>query len=549
MASVVRARIVCVRGLLSTASPEDRVAASRTQSMALVDQIDGLRNQLSTEDRATLGAMAMTVSWNDGDGGAVLAALVPPLAKAVKRRALQDFRSFIQFCTQSDWSMWLDNNAQSVVVLMGLIRALVKCGCRLPSEHTLKWLTSVWLTITVKDVSSWSPEQMQETKKHVSKEFHRIAIHEGDPAFFMRELPPSPQLLLAQAPIMYNRVFARGEPAVPCPLDLNRLRTLDDSFRCRGRGPAPSQHSSILASQAQPQGDVFTGQSMVQFGQMMLGGMREIQHTQQAAIKLMMSGARAEDRVDDDLLTFTGGVPGSKGGGSLRRAFTMHDGSHEPTAAGLAMVSPGRGVAEAVAHVPALGQLADDRRGVQNVGALAGALEQRHVASPTALLPSVGCAAQQPQQQQQALCAFVGSLAGAPASVEPVAGATKLQDRVADVLDNLANHAASKTQKKKKKKIKNTHTKSAAASLGKHKAVGTRVRRRINQKTKPELDIRDIIVWQDDSCTKTVLEFSFPLYHAAKRHAVKLGFAHSEVAAFGKETFAAARAFWRQHMQ
>ncbi len=357
--AAIRARLTTVRAVLeSLTDTAQRAAASRAQAGAVVCHLNRASGQLTDEDKAVLVTMAVDVPWEPADATRVLQAISPPTtARRQLRRTLQDFTSFLDFCTEADWASALSEDVTVPgAVLNVFFKRLVRLGCRTKDENTMKLLNSAWLLITDKTVDTWSAEALQKSKAHVSREFLRFAERAPDPLVFMTTLPKSPQELLREVPSMYAIAFSseEGDGPARCPLLPQRLQGLNASYRCRGGRGVPTCPTIQLAS---PQ-DLARGSSMhglEQFGRMMMEGMREIQQSQQAAFQWLITG---------------GGPPmgaNQRGGTLLNLSETARRGSgvDNPGAVAQALWQnrSARAIQDGSAHVPSREAIAGDNLG------------------------------------------------------------------------------------------------------------------------------------------------------------------------------------------
>jgi hypothetical protein len=89
--NALRARIGAVRHVLAVVVGDSQhAAASRTQAIALVDQIRRCSAQLGPDDRAALVAMAVGVGWHGNDIAQVLEALAPNTRGTLRRKNQDD---------------------------------------------------------------------------------------------------------------------------------------------------------------------------------------------------------------------------------------------------------------------------------------------------------------------------------------------------------------------------------------------------------------------------------------------------------------------------
>eukprot|EP00959_Pyramimonas_sp_CCMP1952_P046696 975385-Pyramimonas_sp.AAC.1 len=95
----------------------------------------------------------------------------------------------------------------------------------------------------------------KKNQDHVKTEFRRIADKSPKPPVFIQDLPGTPAELHAKFPQIYHLAFTQEDVPSACPLDLRKLRELDDSYKCRGGKPSPSESASTVAICASDSGN------------------------------------------------------------------------------------------------------------------------------------------------------------------------------------------------------------------------------------------------------------------------------------------------------
>eukprot|EP00959_Pyramimonas_sp_CCMP1952_P355771 7451436-Pyramimonas_sp.AAC.1 len=104
----------------------------------------------------------------------------------------------------------------------------------------MKLVTSTWMFITDENVDQLNYWAKKKNLEHVKREFRRQADKAPAPPVFIQDLPGSPAELLTKFPQIYHLAFTAEDVPSACPLDLRKLRELDDSYTCRG-GKTPQR--------------------------------------------------------------------------------------------------------------------------------------------------------------------------------------------------------------------------------------------------------------------------------------------------------------------
>eukprot|EP00959_Pyramimonas_sp_CCMP1952_P473742 9502251-Pyramimonas_sp.AAC.1 len=150
-------------------------------------------------------------------------------------------------------------------------------------------MTSLWLMLCDPSVDSMSFFQKKKQFLYVKREYRRIA--DKTPRLMMDQridtLPPLPDEFATLYPAAYNKAFSTrpGDGPMRCPLNMQRLLEIDNSYRCRGSGPeldfqrgAQSSATSLALAPIEPQSDI---------RQMLLQSQQQMQQMQAFAINAM----------------------------------------------------------------------------------------------------------------------------------------------------------------------------------------------------------------------------------------------------------------------
>ena len=169
----IRQRIGAFRVSLDNLPDASRHAAlSRTQSRALQYMIDKEAAGLSPEDCGDLSTLVASVHWQAGDDVCVLEALARASGTQGQqntRKARQNFKSIFEFFTQRLWQRALSPEMSADGVLLLFAQRMVRAGARNLTEHSMKFLCSVWLHVVMNDPSTLDETAKKRKLQHVRK--------------------------------------------------------------------------------------------------------------------------------------------------------------------------------------------------------------------------------------------------------------------------------------------------------------------------------------------------------------------------------------------
>jgi hypothetical protein len=223
-------------------SPTHR-ALSKTQAAALREMLGTA--VLTAMDRADLANVVVGISWCEPeDGNSVLAALTPEtstLQPGKRRRSQQDFLAFCNFGTDEFWNQLLGDVPTSAKLGI-ILQWAIGLGLRCPSEHTMKWLCSVWLAVsqTEQELVVMDVAQKKHMFHHTKAVFDSLRKHVAEPPMWIDKLPHNPVEFLRDFPVIYRLHYgSSGGAPVPVQAELLRkLTALDMSYSCRGAARA-----------------------------------------------------------------------------------------------------------------------------------------------------------------------------------------------------------------------------------------------------------------------------------------------------------------------
>ena len=264
---------------------------SRLQRDAVQDLLKAWSSDAGT--RAEISELLLQVPWFGEDGNFLLGLLVPAEAPAPKRRrAQQSYEAILEYGTQQIWDT-LMNSGPAALKLHTVISWAMGLGLRCPTEHSLKFLTSLWLYVseTQEELARTTREQKQGMLQHFKREFDRCRKNMHDPPVYLIQLPDQPLLLLRDYEVLYRSFYKDGaEPCQPA-VDPKRIRELDCTYSCRGgqvpRTPtaAPAAAQSMeVASLSSPMA------GMERVANLFMDRLGSLQSSQQKLLELLVTG-------------------------------------------------------------------------------------------------------------------------------------------------------------------------------------------------------------------------------------------------------------------
>lgn len=265
-ASALRLRLGAIGAALRAVDGTDRhEALSRVQSNAVVAMLQRVWANISPEDKAALALMIHNVDWYQGHDGPIMAILGRDSAAASNRQAQQKYTTFPEFFTQDTWSKLMPDDGEvppSTACLHIIIQRVVRLGGCSVCERTTKLMSSMWVLITDPNAYKLSSFQLKAHHGYVKREYRTIADKFPRPDNHMDTLPNLPGDLARSHPQAYAKAYSTraGDGPMRCPLDMTKLRDLDNRYRCRGVGS--EKHA------AQPMGGGQQGSGYAASGQL-----------------------------------------------------------------------------------------------------------------------------------------------------------------------------------------------------------------------------------------------------------------------------------------
>ena len=275
-------------------------ALSKAQAAALREMLGTA--VLTAMDRADLANVVVGINWCEPeDGTSVLAALAPEtstLPPGKRRRTQQDFLAFCNYGTDEFWNQLLGEVPTSAKLGI-ILQWAIGLGLRCPSEHTMKWLCSVWLAVgqTEAELVAMDPAQKKHMFNHTKAVFDSMRKHAAEPPMWIDKLPHNPVEFLRDSPGIYHLHYGGSDAPVPVSAGLLRkLTALDMSYSCR--------HGRVMA--LQPAGSASSSSGVMQLAvadspmervaNLFMGRIDSMAAAQQRMMELMMGGGAMDRR-------------------------------------------------------------------------------------------------------------------------------------------------------------------------------------------------------------------------------------------------------------
>lgn len=213
-------------------------AISKLQAAVLVEMFTIAGPQLTAELRSDLSVALTKIPWHiNTDVSAVVNSLMPAVhGHRAPRRALQNYTSLFLYGTETFWNALLSQSHNSLSKLQLICNLGMAMGLRLPSEPTLKIMTSLWcfavhnheslMTMTASHKSAYLA--------HVKATWTSAKAKTGAPANWIEHLPVSTLECSRDFPAIFQGMFRGSELPVAPPIDVNALMQFDQSYGCRG---------------------------------------------------------------------------------------------------------------------------------------------------------------------------------------------------------------------------------------------------------------------------------------------------------------------------
>jgi hypothetical protein len=157
----------------------------------------------------------------------------PTLPK--RRRVQQNWMAVHSYGTAEFWTRLQDPAMPGSCKLNLILQLAIDLGCRLPTEPSLKWMTSWWLAVAEDpaEVAKMDGGAKKAMLAHLKATFDGLRKAAGDPVVFLDKLPDNPVSFLRDSPSLYHGCFMAGPPVVPA-MSIQVIAAIDMSYGCRG---------------------------------------------------------------------------------------------------------------------------------------------------------------------------------------------------------------------------------------------------------------------------------------------------------------------------
>ena len=217
----------------------NHMVVSKVQAGALAEMIQSVNSVLTHEARAHLSCEAVTIEWFNTDHcTAVVAAFDRPgSGKKKERRDSQDYLNIHLYGHEHFWRALTSSENVATSKLQLVCNLGMALGLRLPSEHTMKWMTSLWLCTShsIEALASLPEDAKGVYIVHVKKSWASMKAKSGTPTEWIQKLPCDPLDCCRDFPQTFVAMFPGGiKPVNPPPIDIHAVMAFDQTYGCRG---------------------------------------------------------------------------------------------------------------------------------------------------------------------------------------------------------------------------------------------------------------------------------------------------------------------------
>ena len=211
---------------------------SAVQASALADMLSTA--ELEPDRKLELLGLLVTVPWAcDEHAHRVMEPLASDDTAAAqrgkRRRALQDYKAFVHYFSESMWESLNDTAISPDAKLTCMLQFLVRLGLRLPTEHTVRLMASLWMMVSNRSLDTIDTISRTMNFKHVKSTFDTLRLKCPDPVSWVVSLPMKPVELLRDFPSVYSVAFTGTvSPAAVPKINIDVLHAFDLSYSCRG---------------------------------------------------------------------------------------------------------------------------------------------------------------------------------------------------------------------------------------------------------------------------------------------------------------------------
>lgn len=288
--ALLRGKLGAARVVLDGVTGAQRVAISRGQANAFLDMFGRIGSVLTSEQRATLQALAVNARFEDRDATTVLSQLAGPSKVKTGRAHSQDYRSFIFYISEERWTALLSEDLHSHVkesILTALLRSL---GAHLPCELSFKRLASLLMMLSnsSEDLQRKTLKDKKTEVRLLKQNWHLENRRLSKPDSWVEFLPNDPAAFRdGPFKVLYDRTFTSHQPVAP-KIDMRTLMLLDASFKARSSQDLDPGHQLAVPQLSLESGNSATLQAMQSMGNVMIQGMQQMCSQQAKMMEYMM---------------------------------------------------------------------------------------------------------------------------------------------------------------------------------------------------------------------------------------------------------------------
>jgi len=272
-------------------------AISKLQSKALVELFESSAEVITSKDRSDMASEVIKMQWaSQSDLDIILTSLtsaVVPVAKKA-RRGQQNFMPITNYFTDEVWECITSTSTAPSAKLMIVLQFAARLGLRLPTEPTLKWMTSLFLVASEPDDKL---KRMTEVEKrivyhHTKATFNTLRAKLDEPHTWIESLPDNPFVFQQTYGPLYTFAFGQGGPGLP-KLDMKKIADVDMSYGCRGGRPQARGVASSSAPSLQLPAPDSVMERMASF---MLDRFENLMSSQSRVFELAITGGSSSCR-------------------------------------------------------------------------------------------------------------------------------------------------------------------------------------------------------------------------------------------------------------
>ena len=212
-------------------------ALSRVQARVIIDLVQ--QAQLAPGFVAEISDRVLRMEWYGNEAAVILDALSPNPNQPTnyngsRRRPQQDYLAIYAYFPDDLWDVLCSKDELAMTKLEIILAFSLDLGLRLPSEPSLKMLSSIWMMVSepAEKLSSLTVSAKFGVLQNLKLSFDRARKLRDHPIEFCKKLPTRPADFLQEHQQLYTVSFKYKLPA-PCRIDERALLEFDNSYPCR----------------------------------------------------------------------------------------------------------------------------------------------------------------------------------------------------------------------------------------------------------------------------------------------------------------------------